>query len=43
MLDTPVSESHSITLQIGLVQDKFEKLVKTLYEVSDPAHTSYGK
>lgn len=37
------SPNHLITLQIGLKQHNFEGLVKELYKVSDPEHSSYGK
>lgn len=35
--------SHPIELRIGLKQDRFEDLDRQLYEVSDPAHSDYGK
>ena len=43
MLDIPIEDHHTISLQIGLKQANFDGLVKELYEVSDPAHPRYGK
>jgi tripeptidyl-peptidase I len=43
MLDIPLEDHHTISLQIGLKQANFDGLVKELYEVSDPAHPRYGK
>ncbi|KAK6828442.1 hypothetical protein PG987_011783 [Apiospora arundinis] len=37
------SADQVINLQIGLKQGNFEELERHLYEVSDPAHTRYGK
>ncbi|KAF7317714.1 Subtilisin-like protein [Mycena kentingensis (nom. inval.)] len=34
---------HLMEIRIGLKQDKFDELVKALYEVSDPAHEKYGQ
>ena len=34
---------HTITLQLGLKQNRIDELIKTLYEVSDPSHENYGK
>ncbi|KAI9713342.1 MAG: hypothetical protein M1828_001435 [Chrysothrix sp. TS-e1954] len=34
---------HLIRLNIGLRQGQFEELEKSLYEVSDPAHSRYGQ
>lgn len=43
MLNVPLEDHHTISLQIGLKQANFDGLVKELYEVSDPAHPNYGK
>ena len=32
----PAPTDHVIDMRIALTQDKFDELVKTLYEVSDP-------
>ncbi|KZP30476.1 subtilisin-like protein, partial [Athelia psychrophila] len=34
---------HNMNLRIGLKQDKMDELIQQLYEVSDPAHSKYGK
>ena len=34
---------HVIELKIGLTQNKIDELIGHLMEVSDPAHTRYGK
>ncbi|PAV23333.1 subtilisin [Pyrrhoderma noxium] len=39
---TPASD-HLISLRIGLKQDKLDKLIETLYRVSDPLHPQYGQ
>ncbi|KAL5533402.1 hypothetical protein ACEPAF_5178 [Sanghuangporus sanghuang] len=41
-LKTP-PPNHPITLKIGLKQRKMGELIDTLYQVSDPLHTKYGK
>ncbi|EJD07658.1 subtilisin-like protein [Fomitiporia mediterranea MF3/22] len=33
---------HVLDMRIGLKQDKFDKLVEELYQVSDPRHERYG-
>ncbi|KAI0653154.1 peptidase S8/S53 domain-containing protein [Cubamyces menziesii] len=42
-LHGPAPADYAFDLRIGLKQDKFEDLVTTLYEVSDPAHEKYGQ
>ncbi|KAL4252873.1 tripeptidyl-peptidase II [Abortiporus biennis] len=42
-LHGPAPADHRFTMRVGLKQDKFEDLVSTLYEVSDPFHPKYGK
>ncbi|KIJ35652.1 hypothetical protein M422DRAFT_262052 [Sphaerobolus stellatus SS14] len=39
--DLPSAETM-ITLQVGLKQQKVDKLIEALYEVSDPDHKRYG-
>ncbi|KAF7983704.1 hypothetical protein HWV62_19635 [Athelia sp. TMB] len=42
-LQGPAPGDHTMSLRIGLKQDKIDELIATLYEVSDPAHSKYGK
>ena len=40
-LHAPAPSDYTFDMRIGLTQDKFDELVSTLYEVSDPAHSRY--
>ena len=37
-LHGPAPAEHKMDLRIGLKQDKMDKLIASLYEVSDPSH-----
>ncbi len=41
-LHGPAPADHTIDMRIGLKQDKFDDLVATLYEVSEPSHPEYA-
>lgn len=36
-----VPADHKLEMRIGLKQDKFDELIRQLYEVSDPDHGRY--
>ncbi|KAI0831997.1 peptidase S8/S53 domain-containing protein [Trametes gibbosa] len=42
-LHGPAPEDYTFDMRIGLKQDKFDELVASLYEVSDPTHERYGQ
>ncbi|OBZ73692.1 putative tripeptidyl-peptidase SED2 [Grifola frondosa] len=42
-LHGPAPSDYRFDLRIGLRQDKFDDLVKALFEVSDPTHEKYGQ
>ncbi|EIW59803.1 subtilisin-like protein, partial [Trametes versicolor FP-101664 SS1] len=42
-LHGPAPADYTFDMRIGLKQDKFDELVTSLYEVSDPAHERYGQ
>ncbi|KAF8998513.1 peptidase S8/S53 domain-containing protein [Cyathus striatus] len=42
-LVAPAPADHKFELRIGLKQDKFEDLIATLMETSDPYHERYGQ
>ncbi|KAL1970125.1 hypothetical protein VTN77DRAFT_6530 [Rasamsonia byssochlamydoides] len=39
----PAPPTHTIALQIGLKQHRFDELEKALYEASTPGHSRYGQ
>ncbi|THH27752.1 hypothetical protein EUX98_g6437 [Antrodiella citrinella] len=42
-LHGPAPADHALDMRIALKQDRFDDLVSTLYEVSDPYHSKYGQ
>ncbi|KAH9940879.1 subtilisin-like protein [Epithele typhae] len=42
-LHAPAPADYMFDMRIGLRQNRFDELVSSLYEVSDPAHSRYGQ
>ncbi|TFY83097.1 hypothetical protein EWM64_g908 [Hericium alpestre] len=40
---TTPDPDHTVSLQVGLKQDRVDELISALHEVSDPAHPRYGQ